>query len=249
MTITRDDITSRGLTLDQAALEEIERLYAAGELGGGYRTVPQCHICCDKESKDLVNRLIAAGLTNREIAETCGGINARRYAVNDTRIIDARKVYNHKRNHFNVDAPAMSVVRRIMERRAEEANQDHINGIGHAVTPYAVLETTMVKGYEHLALYATPSVKETMDAAIKLHDMTRADAGQRKMADLLFQMDRIIAAIREVVPEKYHSAILARIEGREQPPLEAITDKVQQVATKAIKEFAPKTGVDERDEI
>ena len=127
-------------------LAEIEAARASGELDTP--TGPRCYVCCESESKKLVNSLLAAGLTNREIVECCEDINNRRRGKGDKRIINARNVWTHRRTHFDVDRPAMAVYREIMERRAEEANQDYINGIGHAITPYAVLETVMVKGYK-----------------------------------------------------------------------------------------------------
>lgn len=245
--IGREEIVNRQLTLTDAAIEEIERLYAAGELGDAYKTVPQCFICCEQESRDHVNRLIASGLTNREIAESCGYINGRRREADDKRIINAKSVWTHKRNHFN-----QAFVREILERNAAKATLDHINGVGHAITPYAVMETTMVKGFQqNLAPEETSvSIAEMMAASRQFHEWTTRDAGQRKMADLMYRMDRILTAIWNVVPEQYHSEILRVVEGGEkQPDMEKAIDVVHEVANKAIKEFTPKMTMDEDDRL
>lgn len=246
MTITRSDIVAQHFTLDEGVRAEIEALRAAGELGDGYRTEPRCHVCCEVESKDLVNKLIAAGLTNREIVESCDAINARR---GNGRLIGARNVWVHRREHFNIDKPAAAVVRKIMERRAEEANIDHINGVGHAITPYAVLETVEVLGYQQLTSEGAepPSIKETIDAAAKLHELTNRDAGARKMADLLYTMDRIISAAQKYVPEAMHEDFLAEVEGREVHHV--LTERVHDKAEQVIREFTPKATMDEGDEI
>ena len=257
MTSTRSRLLSHGqLTLDESVRAEIEALRANGELGDGTRTEPRCHICCEVESKELVNKLIAAGLTNREIAESCDAINMRRKDAEDERLIGARNVWWHRRAHFNVDKPAMAVMREILERRAEEANRDHINGVGHAVTPYAVIESTMVRGYqERIANEAAdpPSVKETLDAAKVLYELTSKDAGTKKMADLLFKMDRIINAARQFVPADRQDDFLAMVEGRpvggRPTPIDQVAESVHQTAEKAIREFTPPTRVDEEDEI
>jgi hypothetical protein len=251
--ITRATDPNGTLTLDESVLAEIEALRAAGELGDGYRTEPRCHICCEVESQELVNKLIAAGLTNREITESCDGVNARRREKGDDRLIDARKVWSHRRNHFNIDDPAMETVRKILERRAAERNMDHVNGVGHAVTPYAVMEVGMVKGFADLAkedTHLTP--KETLEFAKTLHEFTNRDAGQRQMADLLNTMERIITAAEKFVPIENREAFLAEVEGREYKPMQVLTERVHQQAERverAIKEFTPPRKMDEGDDI
>ena len=56
------------------------------------------------------------------------------------------------------------------------------------------------------------------------------------MADLLYQMDKIIAAAQEFVPPEYHEAFLARVEGRRATPrpIKAITERRHE----AIREFS-----------
>lgn len=240
-------------TLDEAVIAEIERLRDEGELSGN-RTEPRCYVCCEAESRELVNKMIAGGYTNREISESCEFINARRRGKKDDREISAWHVWAHKRNgHFDVDGPAIAVIREIIERRATEVNRDHVNGIGHAIVPYAVLETVMVKGMQGI-VEATepPTVKETLDASVKLHELTNRDAGQRRMADLLQQMDRIIVAAQKFVPLEEQEAFLAEVEGRAAPsrqPMQVLTERTHEIANKAIKEFSPPRGLDDGDEI
>lgn len=245
--ITRGETTRGTFTLSQAVQDELERLRDEGQLGDGAKTEPRCFICGEVESKKLVNKLLAAGLTNREIAESCEFINKRRRAVGDERLIEAAHVYRHRREHFNVDDPAQAVYRSIVEREAEDANLDHINGVGTAVSPYAVLRTVMVKGFGHIATSETsPSVTETMAAATKLHELTSRDAGQKKMADLLFLMDRIIAAAQQFIPVEDHEAFLSVVEGRDVPLL-ALSEKVHQVAVEGVRTFVPKSSTDDDD--
>jgi len=243
--LTKEEIVNKQLTLTDAAVHEIERLYAAGELGQGYRTVAQCYVCCEQESRELVNRLIACGLTNREITETCNFINNRRREAGDQRIINAKSIWNHKRNHFD-----QSFVREIIERNAAKAHIDHINGVGHAITPYAVWETTMVKGFQQnlVGEDAKVSIADMMAASKQFHEVTTRDAGQRKMADLMYRMDRILTAIWNVVPQEYHQEILRVVEGGEtKPDMERAIDAVHDQASKAIKDFTPEIKYDEND--
>jgi hypothetical protein len=251
--LTRQNIVRRNSTLDDTVAKEIERLAAEGELDPDiYKTSRRCYICCEKESQDLVNKLIAASLTNREITQACESINARRALTGDDRIINSRIVYKHRQNHFNIDKPSQAVYRAIAERRAAEANLDTVNGIGHHITTYAVLESMMVKGYQALTdeIAPPPTYKETMEASVRLHEMTNRDAGQRKMADLMSTMGRIIDAAQRFVPAENRDAFLAMVEGRTEERAgitQAITEKVAE--TTAIKEFAPSMTMDPDDEL
>lgn len=238
------------MTLDQAALVEIAKLRDDGQLE--LRVEPRCYVCCEEESRDLVNKLIGASFTNREIAQACSHINRRRREAGDERMIDARNVWSHKYNgHFDVEGPAIGVIREIVERRATEANRDHINGIGHTLTPYAVLEAMMVTGFTEVAQgNVKPTVTETMNSAVKLHEFTSRDAGQKRMADLLHTMDRIIMAAQKFVPPELHEAFLAAVEGREYTkPMQVLTERTHEVARQAIREFTPSRAMDDGDEM
>ena len=236
-------------TLSAMVQAEIERARAAGDIQD---TVSKCPVCCEDESKRLVNSLLGAGLTNREITECCEAINTRRRANDDQRLISAYCVWKH-RQHLGFDAAAAAVYREILERRAQEDNQDYVNGIGHAITAYAVLETVMVKGYRGLTAEdedaPTPTIGETMKAAKDLHEMTKSDAGQRRMADLLYQMDRIVNAAQEFVPAHLQDAFLARVQGRDTAGLRVLSERAHETAREAIREFSPSTKVDEDDEL
>lgn len=252
--LTRNDTSS--LTIGKAALAEMEKLWAAGELGDGYKVEPRCYVCCEEESRDLVNKFIAAGLTNRQIAESCRFINTRRTdetEEGDTpRLINARNVLVHRREHFSVDRPAAAVARAILERRAEEMNKDYINGVGHVVTTYAALETTLYRGYEALTAEGAPppTIKEMIDAGVKLHELTSRDAGQKKMADLMFQMERIITAAQQFVPSEQQEAFLAAVEGREVPKaLQAVAERVITGAQQVVREFTPDIKMGDGDEL
>lgn len=248
--ITRDEIARNQFTLPQAVQQELEELRERGELGDGSKTEPRCFVCCEAESKSLVNKLLAAGLTNREIAESCEFINRRRRSVGDVRIIEARNIWWHNKEHFKVDDPVRAVYRSITERYAEQVNIDHVNGVGTAVAPYAVLHVAMAKGFADLAAGNThPTVKETLFAATKLHELTSADAGQKKMADMLYMMDRIIQAAQHYVPEDKHEEFLALVEGRIDSPMAALSERVYEQAHAVVREFAPHSTRDEEENL
>jgi hypothetical protein len=242
MTITRDEIALGKLTLTRAVIAEIEKARAAGDLQ--LTTSPRCYVCVEVESKELVNRLIAVGMTNREITECCEGINERRTEKGDKRLIHAYNVRWHRRWHFNVQRPTQAAYREIVERRAEEVNRDHINGIGHAITTLATLEAAMVKGFEDMVEHGAPvSVMEMITAASRLHEFLTKDANRIRVADLQFQMDGIIRAAQEFIPEELHQAFVARVEGKAAPPVHVVVESAP-----AIREFTVPFTRDDDDE-
>lgn len=253
--MTTPPISRSGLpvTLDETVMEQIQALRNSGELEVSYRIEPRCHICCETESRDLVNKLLAAGLTNREISEACAGINDRRAERGDNRNIDARKVWNHAHNkHFDAATAAIAVYREIAERRAEEAETDYINGTGHLVTTYGLLETVMVKGYEQVTSSdARVDLKDAMWAGVKLHELTNKDASTRKIADMIHRMDRIIMAAKEFIPPDQLEAFVNRVEGNTPAlaPMAALTESVHEQAHEVVREFVMPTSKDERDEL
>lgn len=231
--------------LAEAVIAEIERMTQAGEYDEICYTEPKCYVCCQPDSRDLVNRLIAEGMTNRDIAAACADINRKRAQAGDSRIISARGVWKHRKQHFNVDEPAAAVFRGIIERRAEEANKDFINGVGHAVTPYAVLEAIMVKGLHHIVdNNSVVGVREAMAAAAKLHELSANDAESRSRAQMMAKLERIISAAHELIPPERHEEFVARIEGRE---IQRELPTAQPVQT--IREFNATFSNDEEDEL
>lgn len=243
--LTPAEIEARHLTLSQAVIEEIERCTA--EYAMDPKVEPRCYICYEAESRTLVNKLIADGFTNREIMRSCEGINARRKEANDDRLINPRGVWYHRKHHFNVDEPAQSIYRGIVERWYAKEGGDFINGVGHAITPFAVLETTMVKGYQQLVdSSAVVPVKDMLHAATKLHELAQADSQQKRMAEIMYEMDRIINAAQEFVPPENRRAFLARVKGEDyrQDVPKAIPSEVAEV-----REFSVQAPVDESDKM
>lgn len=66
-----------------------------------------------------------------------------------------------------------------MERRAQENGVDFVNGVATAITPMALYETVMVKGYQALADPDTKvDVNTAMLAAGRLQTLIDTRAGQ-----------------------------------------------------------------------
>ena len=111
---------------------------------------------------------------------------------------------------------AKATYREILERRARENGVDFVNGVAIAITPIAFYETVVAKAYQTLVDEDTVvSVEQGAYAAKQLHELSRQDAGVEKMAEMHVQMNRIVKVMREVIPARYHQAILDVLEGKE----------------------------------
>ena len=198
------------LDIDRLVQQQVDELRVAGKL---YTFNPEtrCRICCNQDSLELVNTLIAHGLTYTAIMNCLGPVNAARRKNNK---ITKASLYWHQKNHFNTQEPARAVYRQIMEDRAKEYELNFIEGTTTGVNAMSYLETMMVKAYKKLTddNFDNVSVEMGMNAAVKLHDMTRKDAGLAEAAKAMNEMNRIINAVKETVPEKYFNEILARLE-------------------------------------
>jgi len=112
-------------------------------------------------------------------------------------------IRNHAARHFPVQQVVRATYREILERRAKENSVDFIEGVATAITPLAVLETVMVKGYQTLVDEdTTVSYRDAMEAALKLNEITRKDEGAHERAQTLADMGRIIEVVRTFIPSE-----------------------------------------------
>lgn len=201
------------IDIDKLVQQQVDELRVAGKL---YTFNPEtrCRVCQSQDSLDLVNTLLSHGLTYASIMRCIGPVNAARRKNNQ---ITKASLYWHQKNHFNTQEPARAIYRQIMEDRAKENEQNFIEGTTTAVNAMSYLETMMVKAYKKLTdeNFDNVSVELGMTAALKLNELTRKDAGLAEAAKAMNEMNRIISAVKEVVPERYYNQILARLEATE----------------------------------
>ena len=193
------------------------------------RVEPRCRTCADPQVRELVNMLLSHGHSYPSILRVLGPVNAARPANSQ---ITRDSLFKHAKRHFPLQAPAREVYRRILERRAAESDADYENGVATLVTAASYFEIMMTKGFATLVDEDTVvSVDQGAQAALKFHELTRGEAGAQRMAELAAEMNRIVAAVREIVPERYHPAILARINGQPVPMDGHIEDAEDDVAS------------------
>ena len=108
---------------------------------------------------------------------------------------------------------ARATYRDILERRAKENGLDFIEDVTTAITPLAVLETVMVKGYQTLVdEHTSVSYRDAMEAALKLNEIARKDEGA--MDRILADVGRIIEVVRTFIPSERSPEVQAALRGQ-----------------------------------
>ena len=229
--------------IERLVRAEVDQLETQGQVYP-FRVERRCRVCQDDTTRELVDSLLSSGWTYRSITQTVDRVfNPHRRPNNK---ITRDSIYNHAQRHFNINAPAQAVYRKILERRAEENGQNFVDGITHSVNYMSYLETMMLQGYQKMTSgQETASLTEGRDAAIKLHEMTRKDAGVTQVAELMSELDRIITAVHRAVPTKYHAAIDAALRGEDTDVLDVEVDD----GDGEIEDFSPPTHTDEADDL
>jgi hypothetical protein len=177
----------------------------------GFQLEPRCRICRNDQVRTQVNDLLATGASYAMVLRALGDDNAT-LEQRDRVTIDS--IRNHATRHFPVQQVARATYREILERRAQENSVDFIEGVATAITPLAVLETIMVKGYQTLVEERTTvSYRDAMEAALKLNEIARKDEGAMDRARMLADMGRIIEVVRTFIPAERWRDVQAALRG------------------------------------
>jgi len=221
---------------------EIELLKGEGQLA---RIEPRCKICSDAMIRGLVNALLGMGLTKPSVVSALESLNVAREAQGLDRIT-YDNVYHHQKRHFDTERPAHAVYDAIIKKRAAESDPDFESGVGAEVNALSMLEIAMIKGHQNLVDEATVvPYPDGIKAAIKLHELTRQDAGVQQVAEVMARQNRIIAAIQEFLPPGDIPALIARIEGAPAPELASAP---YQEEPEDVEEFDPGAGDEDDDD-
>lgn len=194
--------------LDERVRREIEELRIAGRLHK-FTPEPRCKVCKQKKIAPIVNKLLAAGESYKNILDDISPLNEE---LEEKQRVTYSSIRTHAIRHFNKDEAAAAVYRRILEKNAQREEVDFVDGVTHAVTPLAYLETTMNRGYQKLIDSEEDiSVELGMQAAIKLQNLTEGQ-GDQSLKDVIEKTNRLIEVVRDVVPTRYWQEIVQRLE-------------------------------------
>lgn len=166
---------------------------------------PRCHVCRNDEARQKVNELLAAGASYAMTVRALGG---------DTGDVTANSIRRHAERHFPVQNAAKATYREILERRALENSVDFVEGLATAITPMALLETVMVRGYETVVdPDTTVDVKTGVLAACRLQEMIDSHADQADWASTQAEMGRIVKVVRTFIPSERWPEVQAAVRG------------------------------------
>jgi hypothetical protein len=175
-----------------------------------------------------VNDLLACGSSYAMILRELGEDNAAGVTLDSIR--------NHAERHFPVQNAAKATYREIVERRAQEAQIDFVNGLATALTPMALYECVMNEAFRQLVDGdMAVSLDAGLRAAEKLQALTDARAGEVDVATMRVQMGRVIETVREFVPREQWPALQARLRGEEveqskPEPVQSVRVRVVEIA-------------------
>jgi hypothetical protein len=164
----------------------------------GFHVEPRCRVCRDDGMREKVNGLLARGSSFAMVLRALGE-HQTVAAKGDRVTIDS--IRNHAARHFPVQQAARATYREIVERRAQEAHIDFVNGVATALTPMALYECVMNEAFRRLVDGAADvSVDTGLRAADKLQALIDARAAGADMADMRVQIGRIIDVMRTYIP-------------------------------------------------
>jgi hypothetical protein len=190
--------------------EYVESMESASDTNR-FHLQPRCRVCRNDSMRTKVNDLLASGASYAMVLRALGDDNA---ALEQRDRVTIDSIRTHSRRHFPVQNVARATYREILERRANENSVDFIEGVATAITPLAVLETIMVKGYQTLVDEDTAvSYRDAMEAALKLHEIARKDDGALDRARILADMGRIIEVVRTFIPSEQWPDVQAALRG------------------------------------
>jgi hypothetical protein len=194
------------MTLSQAAVGMSDQAAPPVVLQiNGSHLEPRCHVCRNDRVRQRVNELLAAGASYAMTLRALG---------DDGVGVTTDSIRRHAERHFPVQNVARATYREILERRAQENSVDFINGVATAITPMALLETVMVRGYETLVEPGTKvDVKTGMLAACRLQEMIDSHVDQADWASTQAEMGRIIEVVRTFIPSERWPEVQAALRG------------------------------------
>ena len=181
------------------------------ELIEGIHLEPRCRVCRNNTVREKVNALLGSGATYRAVVRALAEDNEK---LGKSDQVTMSSVRNHTQRHFPTQNVARATYRAILEERAKQNGVDFVNGLATAITPMALYETIMARGYQTLVDPETKvDVNTAMIAAGRLEAAIESRASGTSAVEMLVQLDRVIRAVKSTVPEALWPEIQRKIDG------------------------------------
>lgn len=161
---------------------------------------PQCKVC-QSPSRRFIDRLLVLGIPAAQVAAQYSDIDEIEYS--------RKSMANHKNKHLDLRDAA---IRRMVEKRAEEAGIDVEAATESLLTSRSALETLVHKGYESVVTGEVLVRPEDMMSALKHLREEEEEIFQvqldRMREDLREELNALIRAIQKVVPSGMHNDVM-----------------------------------------
>jgi len=205
-----DRRTQEGKRLSNIAPTTAELL--SEEIDGevySYRLVPQCRVCKAPESiRNLVDTLLLQPQSYRQVLKYIRPLEEK-LGVEEKELISYDSIRNHQKNHLPMDK---IIIRETVERRAREKNKSILEGVDRLLTPEAIYEVIAQKGWEDIvAGRVRPTLNQTMFAVKQLQELDDKINSHFRPEALISQLNAIIQAMRDVLPEEWLNKVLDKI--------------------------------------
>ena len=159
--------------------------------------IPQCHVCTS-DYRGLVEKMAATGETFANIA---------RHVQERDASLSRKSIERHIHNHASFKDKAN---RALLEKRAAEIGVAEDSAAISLVTAQAVLDKIIQKGWAQLSENEQRVRMEDVLRAVEMSEKLESDISATLIEDTTKKLDAIITAVREIVPQEYHAAIVIR---------------------------------------
>lgn len=166
---------------------------------------PRCKVCKSPYRREI-DQLLATGWSQTMVRE-----HFNEMIDEPSEKFNAQNMSVHARKHLTSRDAA---VRRIMEARARQLNQDVDDAEKHIVTKMGVLDTLIYSGLG--ALHSGLSVAEPKDviAAIAMQEKMEAEWRETALDEVMTDFQAFMDAVKEVVGEDMYADIYNRFEAK-----------------------------------
>lgn len=209
MTTSANDfvIDRRKMKVERPELADINSV----DIGGrayDFKWEPRCKVCtAGDDILSNVNRALAQGYSYRDVLRLIEPFNAQ---LDEKKRLSYNSIRNHQKKHMPFDSAA---IREILERRAEAAGKDFVNGKERIITAAGYAETMMNKGFETMLKESSEiTPNDGLKAALILESLTE-NGDNRAIAEEMFsKLGKIIEAVKKYVSPDQMTKILKELE-------------------------------------
>ena len=179
-----------------------------------YKRSSQCKICTTSDDlKNIIDTLLLFPKSYKEVLNAIQPLQDK-LGIEGKDRINYENIRNHQKNHLPFEKRA---VRDVVERRAREKNISILDANERLLTAEALYEVILAKGFQELVSGdSVPTINQTIHAMEILRSIEKDDDKDYRPEELIRQLDVILTAIRDVLPNDMKEALFRRIEEYQQ---------------------------------